>query len=89
MALGAQRRDVLLLIMGQAMQFALAGIAVGLTGALFLTRFLAAQLYGVQPTDAMTFLTIPLLLAVVAFTASYFPARRAMRVDPAIALKCE
>ena len=89
MALGAQRRDVLILILGQAMQVTLTGIAIGLAGAFFLTRLLAAELYGVQPTDARTFLAVPALLALVAFAASYFPARRAMRVNPTIALKCE
>jgi putative ABC transport system permease protein len=89
MALGAQSRDVLRLILRQGMGVALAGIAAGLGGAFYLTRFLTTQLYGVRPTDALTFATIPVLLAAVALAASYIPARRATRVDPMIALRYE
>ena len=89
LALGAPRRNVLLLILAQAMRITLAGIAGGLAGALLLTRFLAAQLYGVRPTDLMTFLAIPALMLLAAFASTYLPARRALRVDPAVALKCE
>jgi putative ABC transport system permease protein len=71
------------------MVVALAGITVGLAGAFYLTRFLTTQLYGVHPTDALTFATIPVLLATVAFAASYIPARRATRVDPMVALRYE
>jgi putative ABC transport system permease protein len=89
MALGAQPRDVLWLIVGRGMGISFAGIAVGLAGASYLTRFLASQLYGVSPTDVITFSAIAFLLAAVAFAASYIPARRATKVDPVIALRYE
>jgi putative ABC transport system permease protein len=89
MALGAQPRDVLRLILRQGIGVALIGIAVGLGGAFYLTRFLQTQLYAVRPTDPLTFAAIPLVLLVVAFAASYIPARRATRVDPMVALRYE
>ena len=89
MALGAQRRDVLKLILAQGIVLLLIGIGVGLIGAFLLTRFLASLLYGVRTTDSATFAAVSLLLAVVAIVACYIPARRATRVDPVVALRHE
>ncbi|HEX8076288.1 MAG TPA: ABC transporter permease, partial [Chthoniobacterales bacterium] len=86
MALGAQARDVLKLIVRQGMSLTILGIAVGLLGAFALTRLLASLLFGVGATDPMTFLWIPILLAAVSFLACYIPARRAARLDPIKAL---
>jgi putative ABC transport system permease protein len=89
MALGAQPGDILRMILRQGMTVVFVGIVAGLAGAFCLTRFMITQLYSVHPTDAVTFVSIPILLAVVAFVASYFPARRAMRVDPMVAVRHE
>jgi putative ABC transport system permease protein len=86
MALGAQRGDVLVLVVRQGMTLALIGVVVGLTGALALTRVIENLLYGVTATDPATFVAIPLLLAAVSFFACYLPARRAARLDPIKAL---
>jgi putative ABC transport system permease protein len=88
-ALGASRGDVLLLIVRQAMLLALIGSAIGIAGALGLSRLMASQLYGVRPTDPITFVTVSALLMIVSLAASYFPARRAMRVEPMAALRYE
>lgn len=89
MALGAKPRDIVRLLVGGGLQLAAAGIALGLAGAYAAARVLAGLLYGVVPTDAATFVVIPILMAAVAALASYLPARRAMRVDPVIALRSE
>jgi ABC-type antimicrobial peptide transport system permease subunit len=89
MALGAQRRDVLRSVMGEGAKLSLAGIALGMVGAFAVTRVLSAELYGVGATDALTFCAVAILVAVVALTACYVPARRAMRVDPVVALRYE
>jgi putative ABC transport system permease protein len=89
MALGARREEVLLLIVGQCAQLALLGVAIGLVGALFLTRLMSTLLYGVGAADPATYAGVAILLLVVALAASYLPARRAMRMDPAIALRHE
>jgi len=89
MSLGATRAQVLLLVVRQGMWLALAGSFSGLVGALLLSRFMAKLLYGVQPTDPATFAAVATGLAMVAILACYIPARRAMRIDPVAALRCE
>jgi putative ABC transport system permease protein len=88
-ALGASRSDVLLLIARQALLLALIGSVIGIVGALSLARLMASQLYGVRPTDPVTFISVAALLMIVSLAASYIPARRAMRVDPMVALRYE
>jgi putative ABC transport system permease protein len=88
-ALGAQRDQVLRLVVGQGLLLALAGTAAGLAGAFALTRYLRTLLFHVSPTDWLTFTMVPLILCSVALVASYLPARRAMRVDPMQALRYE
>ncbi len=89
MALGAQSRDILRLIIGQGMALTLIGVGLGVAVALALTRFLTSLLAGVSAADPLTFLAVPLLLTTVAVFACWIPARRATKVDPMIALRCE
>jgi putative ABC transport system permease protein len=89
MALGAQRRDVLKLVVNEGLWLTLSGIVVGLLAAFALTRFLGTLLYGVSATDPLDFAAVAALFAVVALAACYVPARRAMRVDPLVALRHE
>jgi putative ABC transport system permease protein len=89
MALGAQRSDVLRLVVRQGMILAAIGVVAGLIGAFSLTRVMASLLFNVRPDDPATFLAISLLLVAVAFLACYLPARRAASVDPIIALRAE
>jgi ABC-type antimicrobial peptide transport system permease subunit len=89
MALGAERRDVLGLVVREALRLTLVGILLGVAGAWALTRLLTSFLYDVRPTDPLTFLVVPAGLVAVAILASYIPARRAAKVDPMVALRYE
>jgi predicted permease len=88
-ALGAQRRDVLWLVMKEGAKFSFTGIALGLAGAVAVTRLLAGELYGVHPIDAVTYVAVAIVMAMVTLLASYVPTRRAIRVDPMVALRHE
>ncbi|HEX5086094.1 MAG TPA: FtsX-like permease family protein [Blastocatellia bacterium] len=89
MALGAGQGDILWLVIWQGMKLTLAGVAIGLAGALALTRLMKTLLFGVGANDTLTFSSIALLLALVALIACWIPARRATRVNPIIALRRE
>jgi len=89
MALGAQPRDVMRLVLGQGLRMAFLGLVIGMAAALALTRLMASQLFGVSSHDPLTFATVGVLLTVIALLACYVPARRAIRVDPLVALKYE
>jgi len=89
MALGAQSWEVVRLVMRQGMLLAAVGLIVGLLAAFAATRLVAALLYGVNPSDPFVFAAVTILLAAAAFAACYFPARRAVKIDPVIALRFE
>jgi len=89
MALGARRPDVLKLVIGHSMALAFAGVGIGLVASFALTRVMSQLLFGVEPTDPLTFAVIALVLISAALLACCLPARRAMKVDPIIALRCE
>ena len=89
MALGAQQRHVLKMILGQGLKLVLVGVVIGVTTAFAVTRVISNLLFGVTATDPLIFVAVPLLLIAVAMLASYFPARRALKVDPIIALRNE
>lgn len=89
MALGAKPNDVLQVIVGHGMRLVLAGVAIGLLGSFFATHALESFLFDVRPTDPLTFSAVAILLGGTAFAACYFPARRAMHVDPMVALRHE
>jgi putative ABC transport system permease protein len=86
-ALGAQRKTILHMVLSQGLALALAGAAVGLVGALIVSHLMAGLLYGVSPSDPLTFISLAVVLVLVALAACYIPARRAMRVDPIVALR--
>jgi putative ABC transport system permease protein len=89
LALGAERRSILQMVLRQGLRLALAGAAVGLVCALIVSHLMAGLLYGVRPTDPLTFVGVALLLIGVALLACYIPARRAILVDPLVALRHE
>ena len=89
MALGAQPTDVLRVIVGHGLRLVLLGLFIGVAGAFVVTRWMSSVLFGVTPTDPLTFTVVALMLGSVALLASYIPARRAMRVDPMVALRYE
>ena len=89
MALGARTGEVLKLVVGQGLRLALVGVGIGLGAAFALTRLMSTFLFGVSATDPETFVIIPLVLVAVALLSSYIPARRATKVDPMVALRCE
>ena len=87
--LGAEQNDVVKMVMVQGMKLAIAGLAIGLVGSLGFGRLLASMLYGVSPTDPLTFALMSIGLVGVAIVANYIPARRAAKVDPMVALRYE
>lgn len=89
LALGAEKSDILGMVLRQGLGLAIAGAVVGLVCALIVSQLMAGLLYGVRPTDPLTFLSVALLLMSVALLACYIPARRAMRVAPMVALRHE
>ncbi len=89
MALGAQARQVMMPMLRQGLVLALAGIAIGLVGSVAAARVLAKFLFGVQPSDPLTYAVVSALLLSVALLASFIPSRRALRVDPLTALRSE
>jgi putative ABC transport system permease protein len=88
-ALGAQSSDVLTLVLKRGLTLAMIGIGMGFVGALAMTRALAQLLYGLTPTDPLTFGGVSAVLGLTALLACYIPARRATKVDPMVALRCE
>jgi ABC-type antimicrobial peptide transport system permease subunit len=89
MSLGGSRGDVLRMVLRQGMMLALAGSAAGIGAALVLSRLMTSMLYGVHPTDPLTFAGVAIALSLVALLATYIPARRATRIDPVVALRYE
>ncbi|HEX5835670.1 MAG TPA: FtsX-like permease family protein, partial [Pyrinomonadaceae bacterium] len=88
-ALGAQARDILQMVLKHGLVLVLSGVVLGIGGALALTRFLATLLFGITPTDTLTFVVVSAIFFLVAMIASFIPARRAVKVDPLVALRYE
>ena len=89
MALGAEKGDLVGMIIAKGIRLAVTGTAIGLAGAIGFMRLLSSQLFGVKPTDPATFVSVALLLTCIALLACYIPARRATKVDPMVALRHE
>jgi putative ABC transport system permease protein len=89
MPLGAQRSEVLWLVLGEGARMALVGLTTGVAAARGLTRLMASQFFGVTAHDPLTYASVATLLMLVAIFACYVPARRALRIDPVVALRCE
>jgi putative ABC transport system permease protein len=89
MSIGAQRSDVLRLILGEGARMAALGVVIGIAASMAITRLMSSLLFGISATDPVTFVCVAVLLSLVALLASYIPARRAMRVDPIVALRYE
>jgi ABC-type antimicrobial peptide transport system permease subunit len=89
MALGADRTEIMRLVLGRGLVLVAVGVALGIAAALSVSRMVANMLFGISPIDPVTFVGVPLLLAAMALAASYVPAFRATRIDPALALRGE
>ena len=89
MALGARRMDVLRMVITQGMRLGLLGVAIGLVAALALSQFMKQLLFGLTPVDPVTYSLIAAMLTIVVLVACWVPARRATRVDPMLALRCD
>ena|SRR6267378_5715780 len=89
MALGGQRTNVLCLVLGEGARMAALGVLIGIAASMAITRLMSSLLFGIGATDPLTFASVAILLSLVALLASYIPARRAMRVDPIVALRYE
>jgi ABC-type antimicrobial peptide transport system permease subunit len=89
MSLGAQRGNILRLVVGEGARMAVLGVVIGIAASFVITRLLSSLLFGISATDPLTFVGVAAVLSAVALLASYIPARRAMRVDPMVALRYE